>query len=112
MSVVYAIEFRIAPGQRDRFLELLNGVLDAMRHETSFETATLSVDPEDDHHFFLHEGWADHREVLEVQLARPYRSAWHDALDVILAEPRRISLWTAIRSDHASPCERLTASRN
>lgn len=101
MSVIYTIEFRVAPGQRDRFLELLSGVLDAMRHESTFETATLSVDPDDDHRFFLHEGWADHQEVLDVQLARPYRSAWHDALETVLAEPRRIGMWTSVRSDHA-----------
>lgn len=101
MSVIYTIEFRVASGQRDRFLELLNGVLDAMRRESTFETATLSIDPDDDHRFLLHEGWADHQEVLDVQLARPYRADWHDALETVLAEPRRIGMWTPVRSDHA-----------
>ena len=101
MSVIYTIEFRVAHGQRDRFLELLNSLLDTMRYESTFETATLSIDPNDENHFFLHEGWADHDEVLAVQLARPYRSDWHDALNTVLAEPRRIGMWNPIRSDHA-----------
>lgn len=101
MSVIYTIEFRVADGQRDRFLKLLHDVLDAMRHERTFETATLSVDPDDDHHYFLHEGWADHQDVLDVQLARPYRADWHDALDTVLAEPRRIGMWSPVRSDDA-----------
>ena len=36
MSVTYVIEFDVVPGARERFLELLNGVLDAMRHEATF----------------------------------------------------------------------------
>lgn len=101
MSVIYIVGFKVAPGQRTRFLQLLEPVLDAMRHEATFETATLSVDPDDDHHFMLHEGWADHQDVLDVQLLRPYRAEWHAALDSLLIEPRRIEIWDAVRSDHA-----------
>lgn len=102
MSVIYTIEFRVRNGQRRRFLDLLGSVLDAMRQESNFRTATLSVDPSDDHLFLLHEGWADHQDVLEVQLSRPYRTAWHEALDSLLAEPRQIRIWNKVRADHAS----------
>ncbi|WP_370640102.1 putative quinol monooxygenase [Aurantimonas sp. HBX-1] len=54
MSVAYVIAFQVRPGQQDRFLALLAGVLDAMRKETTYRGATLHVDPADPLHFLLH----------------------------------------------------------
>lgn len=84
MSVTYVIAFTVKPDQRERFLSLLNGVLDAMRHEQNFRNATLHRDPADPCCFLLHETWADHQDVLDVQLHRPIarngtrrcRSSW------------------------------------
>ncbi len=101
MPVTYVIGFRVRPGQRARFLALLEPVLDAMRQEATFRSATLNADPEDDHRFLLHEVWESHEEVLAVQIHRPYRAEWHAALDGLLAAPREIGIWTALRSDHA-----------
>lgn len=98
----YVIEFQVRPGMRPRFLTLLDGVLDAMRHESRFRSATLNVDPADPDHFLLHETWEDHDDVLQVQLERPYRDAWHQSLDSVLASPRRISAWAPLRSDRAA----------
>ena len=98
MSVTYVIEFNVRRGQRERFLGLLEGVLDAMRGEPMFVNASLAVDPEDDHHFLLHETWRDHQDVLDVQLHRAYRAEWHAALPDLLAEDRRIGIWTPLRS--------------
>ncbi|MEP9375247.1 putative quinol monooxygenase [Aquabacter sp. CN5-332] len=99
MSVTYVIGFTVKPQERERFLGLLNGVLDAMRHEATFVNATLHRDPEDAHRFLLHETWADHGDVLEVQLARPYREEWHAALPHLLEQPRDISMWEIMRTD-------------
>lgn len=99
MTVTYVIGGTVKPGQRDRFLSLLNGVLDSMRHEASFINATLHVDPDNDHRFLLYETWADHQDVLDVQLARPYRREWHDALPEILEGERDISMWLPLRHD-------------
>lgn len=100
MSVTYLIGFTVRPEQRGRFLKLLNGVLDAMRHEDMFVSATLHGDPSDANRFLLHETWADHQDVLDVQLKRPYRQDWHAALEELLAKPRDISMWQPLRSDH------------
>ncbi|MBR0672118.1 putative quinol monooxygenase [Neoroseomonas soli] len=99
MAVTYLIEFRVRPAEHERFLVLLNGVLDAMRGEESFVSATLHQDPEDANRFLLHETWRDHQEVVEVQLTRPYRAAWHAALPGLLEAPREVSIWTPIRTD-------------
>jgi len=99
MDVAYLIGCRVKPAERERFLALLTGVLDAMRGEESFVSATLHQDPEDANRFLLHEVWRDHQEVVEVQLARPYRAAWHAALPELLEAPREISVWTPLRSD-------------
>lgn len=100
MTVTYVIGFTVRPEQRVRFLKLLNVVLDAMRHEPMFVNATLNGDPGDSNRFLLQETWADHQDVLDVQLKRPYREQWHRALEELLAAPRDISMWQPMRSDY------------
>ncbi|MEO3472174.1 putative quinol monooxygenase [Roseomonas sp. CAU 1739] len=99
MSVAYVIGFNVRPQQRARFMRLLTGVLDAMREEAMFVSATLHADPQNPDRFLLHEIWRDHQDVLDVQLARTYRQAWHEALPELLDGPRDVSIWTPIRSD-------------
>lgn len=99
MAVTYAIEFDVLPGRRPAFLELLSRVLDEMRHEGTFQEAVLHVDAHDDHRFMLYETWEDHQDVLQVQLHRAYRQAWHDALPDLLSKPRAISVWSPVRVD-------------
>ena len=99
MSETYVITFQVRPSERDRFLALLNPVLDAMRHEATFVRASLHVDPQDENRFQLHETWTDRQDVLEVQLNRPYRDAWHAALDELLERPREIQIWSLLRAD-------------
>ena len=50
----------------------------------------------------LYETWEDHEDVLQVQLQRPYRKAWHDALPGLLAAERDIAIWQPLRADHAA----------
>lgn len=100
MAITYVIEFNVVPEQRERFLKLINGVLDAMRHEPMFHEAVLHQDPESETRFMLFETWEDHEDVLAVQLKRPYRKAWHDALPDILAGARDIAMWRPLRADH------------
>jgi quinol monooxygenase YgiN len=100
MDVTYLITFSVAKGQRRRFLELLEGVLDAMRGESMFVNATLHIDPENEDRYLLHETWRDHQDVIDVQLKRPYREAWHKALPELLDRPREVSVWRPLRADH------------
>ena len=99
MPVTYLIRFDVKPRERLRFLQLLNGVLDAMRGEAMFRGAALAVDPADENRFLLHETWESHEDVLEVQVKRPYRDEWHAALPDLLASPREITVWQSLRSD-------------
>ena len=99
MAVTYVIRFTIRPEQRSRFLALLDGVLDAMRHEPMFHEAILHQDPDDENHLMLYETWEDHDDVLTVQLQRPYREAFHAALDEVLAAPRDVTIWQPLRAD-------------
>lgn len=99
MNETYVITFHVRPEQRSRFLSLLEPVLDAMRHEATFVRAALHVDPDDPNCFQLHETWTDRVDVINVQLQRPYRSAWHAALDELLARPRDIAIWQPLRAD-------------
>lgn len=99
MPVTYLIKFDVVPEQRDRFLTLLNGVLDAMRSEPMFHRAFLHQAPESANRFMLYETWESHEDVLEVQLSRPYREAWHQALPELLSQPRDVSIWEPLRAD-------------
>ncbi|MHC2580332.1 autoinducer 2-degrading protein [Bradyrhizobium diazoefficiens] len=99
MPVSYAIEFQVVPGKREEFLERLCEVLDAMKVETTYCEAVLHQDPTSENHFMLYETWDNHDDVVNVQLNRPYRHAWHDALPRILANERKIGVWEPIRAD-------------
>ena len=102
MPVTYLIQFDVIPEQRAFFLSLLSGVLDAMRSEATFHEAILHRDPQNENRFLLYETWQDHDDVLEVQLQRPYRHAFHQALPTVLRQPRDISIWIPLRADRAS----------
>ncbi len=99
MPVTYLIKFEVVPEQRDRFLVLLNDLLDAMRSEPMFHRAILHQNPESANRFMLYETWESHEDVLEVQLNRPYREAWHRALPELLSQPRDVSIWEPLRAD-------------
>lgn len=96
MPITYAITFDVKPAKREEFLALLTGVLEAMRHEANFREARLHRDPASANRFYLYETWESHADVLEVQLKRPYREAWHAALPALLEQPRGISVWEPI----------------
>jgi autoinducer 2-degrading protein len=99
MSVTYVVKFQVAPGKYDAFLALLSGVLDAMRHESTFVEAMLHADPDDANRLMLYETWENHDDVVNVQLHRPYRRAFHEALPATLTSPRDISIWRCLRVD-------------
>ena len=46
MPVTYLIKFQVVPERREQFLELLNGVLDAMRSEPMFHESAVSAEPQ------------------------------------------------------------------
>ncbi len=99
MPVTYLIKFQVVPKQRNQFLKLLEGVLDAMRDEPTFHEAILHRDPASEHRFMLYETWESHEDVVNVQMHRPYRRAWHEALPTLLERERDISIWEPMRAD-------------
>jgi quinol monooxygenase YgiN len=103
MSETYVITFHVRQDQLDRFHALLLPVLDAMQNETTFVRAMLHADPDNPCRFQLHETWTDREDVMTVQLNRPYRAAWHAALDELLEQPRQIEIWTPVWADTRSP---------
>ena len=103
MPVTYVIKFKVVPERRAEFLERLNYVLDAMKHEPMYHGAVLHRDPECETTFLLYETWESHADVLNVQLNRPYRQAWHAALPHILEGEREIGIWEPIKADWRRP---------
>jgi (4S)-4-hydroxy-5-phosphonooxypentane-2,3-dione isomerase len=111
MAVTYLITFQVVPAQRGQFLELLQGVLDAMREELTFIEATLHRDPDSENRFMLYETWESHEDVVNVQLHRPYRRAWHEALPTMLEQPRDITTWKPMRADRKQATEAAYGAR-
>jgi quinol monooxygenase YgiN len=102
MPVTFTIRFDVKPEEHERFLRLLNGVLDAMRHEPMFHEAVLHRDPENEYRYMLYETWEDLDDVIEVQMQRPYRREWHEALPEILVGERDIETWLPLRADRGA----------
>jgi quinol monooxygenase YgiN len=99
--VTVVITLQVHPGLEEEFLSLLTPVLDAMRDEATFIDAALHRDPEDPSRFMLYENWADREELVQVQMARPYREAYAAALPRLLAAPREVQVWNRLRHDPA-----------
>ncbi|WP_061936016.1 putative quinol monooxygenase [Aureimonas sp. AU22] len=103
MSVAYVIHFTVRDGQRERFLRLLTDVLYAMAHEVNYRGAVLHEDPADPNRFLLHEVWADHDDVVKVQIHRSYRREWHEALRELLDGDRTIEVWRPVAFPTSAP---------
>jgi quinol monooxygenase YgiN len=106
-NVTYVITLQLKPGGAPEFLGLLTPVLDAMRHEAGFINAVLHRDPENPDRFMLYETWADHDDVVNVQMHRPYRQAYWARLPELLASPRAVQIWRPLRGDFAAPAREL-----
>lgn len=100
-AVAVIVTLTVRPGAEGAFLALLTPVLDAMRAEASFLSATLHRDPQDPARFVLHEIWADRRDLVEVQMKRPYRAAYEAALPGMLRAPRQVQVLAPLRGDTA-----------
>jgi quinol monooxygenase YgiN len=99
MPVTYVITFRVVPDSREEFLERLQYVLAEMKSEPAYYEAILHRDPQSENIFMLYETWESHDDVVNEQLKRSYRRAWHDALPRVLEGEREISVWEPIKVD-------------
>ena len=104
MRVTYAVRFQVLPDRLERFLTLLNGMLDAMRDEPQFREAVLHRDPDSACRLLLVETWesdeeASDEEASDEQIHRPYRRAYHEALADLLVRPREVTEWRTLRVD-------------
>lgn len=100
-EVSFLVTLEVKPGREEEFLGLLLPVLDAMRQEASFINAVLHRDPAVEGCFLLYETWRDLEELVEVQLERPYRRAYHERLPALLRKPREIRTLRPLRGDFA-----------
>jgi quinol monooxygenase YgiN len=98
-DVTYVIVFNLRPGKEETFLQLLHPVLTAMRDEPSFRNAVLHRDPSASNRYMLYESWADHDEVVQVQVHRSYRQAFWSALPGLLENDREVQVWAPMRGD-------------
>ena len=110
MPVTYVVRFQVLPDKLERFLTLLNNVLDAMRDEPDFHAAVLHRDPDSPCRLLLCETWKSREDAGEEQIHRPYRRAYHEALADLLVRPREDTVWHTMRSDGRVPFESQRAN--
>jgi (4S)-4-hydroxy-5-phosphonooxypentane-2,3-dione isomerase len=99
MHVTYVVRFQVLPDRLERFMTLLNGVLDAMREEPDFHEAVLHRDPDSPCRLLLCETWENCEDAGDEQIHRPYRRAYHEALADLLVRPREVTEWRTVRLD-------------
>jgi quinol monooxygenase YgiN len=97
--VTFVITFLVKPECRDEFDALLGGVLDAMRHESTFINAILHCDAQNAARVMLYETWADFDDVVNEQIRRDYRQTYWDRLPELLVETQQIQTWYPTRGD-------------
>lgn len=89
------ITLRVVPDRRRNFWSVftIHHVLAEMKSEPAYYKAILHRDPQCENVFMLYDTWESHDDVVNEQLKRPYRRAWHDALPRMLEGEREISVW-------------------
>ena len=102
MHVTYVVRFQVLPDKLERFLTLLDGVLDAMRDEHDFREAVLHRDPDSPCRLMLYETWESPDNESEEQIHRPYRRGYHEALADLLVRPREVTQWHTVRADRCA----------
>ncbi|WP_239483107.1 putative quinol monooxygenase [Paraburkholderia sp. C35] len=113
MHVTYVVRFQVLPDALERFMALLNGVLDAMRDEPDFRGAVLHRDPDSPCRLMLYETWEAREDEAEEQIHRPYRRAYHEALADLLVRPREVTEWRTLRADRCEiPVQSLPGLRH
>lgn len=89
------VTFRIKVGRDDHFLAILLPHLRRVANEATCMSMLVHRDVDDPTRFMLFEQWRDRDEFL-VQMHRPYRVPYNDALTDLEAEPRGVTLWTEV----------------
>ena len=91
----------VKPGCEVEYQQLLEPVLDAMRHEPTFINTIVHQDIEDTTRFMLYETWADRDDFFDVQRLKPYRAEYERVLPSLLRVPREITSFNPLRADFA-----------
>jgi hypothetical protein len=93
MPVTYLIKFDVHPDRQVNSLDLLTGVLDAMRREPcSTKRSCTAIRPSEDRFMLCKD--AEPRGCMAVQLQRPTAGP-HDARG-LLRTPRDVTVWQLI----------------
>ena len=91
----------IKPGAEAEYLEILQPVLDATRHEPTFLGTTVHRAADDPGLFILYETWRDRADFFAVQRHRPYRAEHESRLTGLLRSPRTMVVLETLRIDSA-----------
>lgn len=95
------VKLDIKPEHVTEWLESVEEVLDAMRHEKSFVSTSLCAHPTEPNKFLLFEVWQDRDEFFTVQANRDYRQPFMEKMERFLQSPVNFDEWQEIRADYA-----------
>ena len=98
---VLIAKFDILEGCEAEFIEIVQQVLDEMRHEKSFISASMCTNPDEQGQFMLFEVWKSREEFASIQVHRDYRKPYEARVQKLLRSPRTYEQWLEARADYA-----------
>lgn len=96
---VVPAKFDVKEEGEAEWLQIVHGVLDAMRHEGMFISTTICADPSEQGKYMLFEVWKDRDDFFTVQAKREYRHTLMERLPALLRSPVVFEEWTQVRVD-------------
>lgn len=83
------------------WLQGVQEVIDAMRHEASFISTSICAHPSEPGKFMLFEVWKSREQFFETELNREYRRSLTERMSTLLRSPAVLDEWHEIRADYA-----------
>lgn len=99
-------KFDIKEGCETEWLQGVQEVIDAMRHEESFISTSMCAHPSEPGKFMLFEVWKSREEFFTTQVNREYRHSFMERLSTLIRSPVVFDEWKEIRADYAIHVQR------
>lgn len=95
--LIVNVEIRVKSGMRDAFVRETNANVGQSRKEPGIFAFDLLVDPADDHHFLLVEGYRT-EQAPAAHKQTPHYAVWRETVEPMMAVPRVSTKWGTLDS--------------
>ncbi len=85
------VDVKTRPGMEQEYERLMMEVVERQKIEQTYIGTSVHRDPDDPTHFVIYEVWRDREDFETVQKKKPYRHAYEESLERLLARPRTMT---------------------